>query len=124
MRGRWRWIDFVVTFAIAVPVATPVRAEEPNAVFIMQPDGGQARQLVRVDELSCHGYPRWSHDGTHLVFARNGYLWLISASGGPPIAITAVDENIASSFSAATPFEQAPYIFPGEDVWTTTDWAR
>lgn len=33
--------------------------EEPNAVIVMQADGKRVRQLARMDEMSCHGYPRY-----------------------------------------------------------------
>jgi hypothetical protein len=67
--------------------------------------------------------PRWSADGRQLFFAREGYLWLVDATGGSPIAITAVDENIPSWY-ATNSFEQQPYIMPGDDVWTAADWSR
>jgi hypothetical protein len=50
-------------------------------------------------------------------------LWLVDATGGSPIAITAVDENIPSWYDTIS-FEQQPYIMPGDDVWTTADWSR
>jgi hypothetical protein len=101
------------------PLTNSARWNASRRLLIAAADGTNGRVIADGGVIG----PRWSRDGTHLIFAREGYLWLISTSGGPPTAITAVDENIASTYNA-TPFEQGPYIFPGDDVWTTSDWAR
>ncbi len=70
MVDLWRRLRLAVAL---VPVLSSIAAtvwavDEPNAVFVMQADGKRARQLARVDENSCHGYPRWSHDGKRVAF--------------------------------------------------------
>ena len=69
MQDHWHRVSRAAACALmTLSLATIVRAEEPNAVFIMRRDGGQVRQVAKVDELACHSYPRWSHDGKQLAF--------------------------------------------------------
>jgi Tol biopolymer transport system component len=55
--------------AIFLGSAPPALADDvPNVVYVMRPDGSDVRQVAKVDEMSSHSYPRWSHDGKRLAF--------------------------------------------------------
>ena len=51
-------------------------------VYVRRVDGGRA---VRVsgDMAGDHRRPRWSPDGSHLVYQADGGIWLVPALGGP-----------------------------------------
>ncbi len=51
---------------------TSLRAEEPNAIFVMKVDGSEVRRVADVDGHQLLGAPRWSHDGTRLAFDATG----------------------------------------------------
>lgn len=40
----------------------------PWAIYVMRPDGSQARKVAQADGHLDHGSPRWSHDGKRIAF--------------------------------------------------------
>ena len=55
-------------------------------IYVRRVDGGRA---VRVsgDVAGDHRRPRWSPDGSHLLFQAKGAVWLVPALGGPLRAV-------------------------------------
>ena len=55
-------------------------------IYVRRVDGGRA---VRVsgDVSGDHRRPRWSPDGSHLLFQAKGALWMVPALGGPLRAV-------------------------------------
>jgi Tol biopolymer transport system component len=65
-------------------------APEKTGLWLVSPDGGEARQLTTV----IGEHPNWSPDGHYIVFDGDfgGSIQLVSASGGTPIRV--VPESI------------------------------
>jgi TolB protein len=57
-----------------------------GGVFVVPIDGGTITRLT--DDASETGRPRWSPDGSTLLFSRDGALWTVPSSGGTPLQIT------------------------------------
>ena len=59
--------------------------EEPRAIFVMQRDGSNLRQVVSLKDYAWLGNPRWSHDGKQLAFdarqSSKSRLFTIDADG-------------------------------------------
>lgn len=61
--------------------------EGPTAIYVMNADGSEARQLIKVDGYTTHSFPRWSHDGRYIAFdavpkAGQRELFIANADGG------------------------------------------
>ena len=71
----------------------------PREVWLMEPDGGNARLLYATDEAHQIGPFSWSPDGQHLGFVRGGedgdIGFSIDLKGNPPIP-NATDEEMNS----------------------------
>ncbi len=70
-----RMIATVALTMFAVFGLSAFGADEASwAIYVSRADGSGVRKVVRVDDYTAHGSPRWSHDGKRLCF---------DASGGP-----------------------------------------
>jgi hypothetical protein len=65
--------------------------------------------------------PRWTADGTHLVFSRAGYLWVVDADGGTPVPVAGPIDSLRDRSFGDTPIELFPYELPGDPVWDVND---
>ena len=43
-------------------------ALDDTAIYVMNVDGSQVRQLAKIDGYSRHSFPQWSHDGKMIAF--------------------------------------------------------
>ena len=78
----------------------------PIQVYVMNPDGSGVRNLSN-DPNVIDGLPRWSPDGTHLVFSRiaNGspfQLYTMDSNGGSVRKISDPTVNANNYFAAWT----------------------
>lgn len=78
------WIALVCLMVLAT---SGWAQEGPTAIYVMNADGSDARQLIKVDGYSTHSFPRWSHDGRWIVFdavpkAGQRELFLVNSEGG------------------------------------------
>jgi Tol biopolymer transport system component/DNA-binding SARP family transcriptional activator len=66
-------------------------------VYVRRVDGGRA---VRVsgDFGGDHRRPRWSPDGSHLVYQAGGAVWMVPALGGPSRPVIPVPAGNARAF--------------------------
>lgn len=69
-RRRARAIGLVGLLATSLLSISTANAtdEEPRAIFVMQRDGTNVRNLVSLNDFKWLGNPRWSHDGKRLAF--------------------------------------------------------
>jgi WD40 repeat protein len=54
--------------AILFSTSAAKAAEDDRAIFVMQRDGTNVRQVVSLKDFKWLGNPRWSHDGKRLAF--------------------------------------------------------
>ena len=66
--------------------------------------------------------PRWTGDGSRIVFWRAGYLWLVDPAHPAPIAIVGKLEPAGAGTDSIEPFADNAYIVPGNDVWDSVAW--
>jgi DNA-binding SARP family transcriptional activator/Tol biopolymer transport system component len=82
-------------------------------IFVRRVDGGRA---VRVsgELFGDHRRPRWSPDGSRLLFQTNGSIWLVPALGGPPRPVVVAPDGGRALY---------PDWSPGGDslVWVQSD---
>lgn len=83
-----RWGLLTAASFLAAALATPAQAQNAAwGIFAMKPDGSQVRMLAQVKGCRQHSRPRWSHDGTRVVFdatpagISQGALYLVGADG-------------------------------------------
>ena len=93
------------------------RALAQRRIWVMQADGSAKRQLTNTDKRD--EWPRWSADGSHIVFVRladeRAQLWLMRTDGAD--ARLVVDDLT----NAATSTTQPPLWF---GFYGSTDWSR
>ena len=58
---------------------------ERRELWTANPDGAETRQLARAGD-GVHA-PRWLPDTRHLLFVRDGFVWLLDTTGGDAVAI-------------------------------------
>jgi Tol biopolymer transport system component len=61
-------------------IAFTSRRAGVSHVYVMRADGTGTRRLTSDEKADDH--PSWSSDGTHIVFAREGALFVVPARGG------------------------------------------
>jgi Tol biopolymer transport system component len=59
---------WIAAACLLVQAAALFAQEGPTAIYVMNADGSEARQLIKVDGYTTHSFPRWSHDGRHMAF--------------------------------------------------------
>jgi Tol biopolymer transport system component/DNA-binding SARP family transcriptional activator len=72
-------------------------------IYVRRVEGGRSIR-VSGEEPGDHRYPRWSPDGSRLLFQANGTIWLVPALGGAtrPV-ITAPDEHARALYADWSP---------------------
>jgi Tol biopolymer transport system component len=101
------------------PPESSIRWSRSRRLVVSGIDGTGARTVSTGGVIA----PRWAGDGRHLVFGRAGYLWLVDAANGTETAIAGpIDAFTGTGFNDGLPFEENPYLFPGNDVWDQTAW--
>lgn len=83
-------------------------------IFVRRVDGGRAVR-VSAEERGDHRRPRWSPDGSHLLYQASGSIWMVPALGGPPRRVVAGPDGVGRALS--------PEWSPGGDVlaWVQGD---
>ncbi len=59
---------FLFVVAPFTLLAPGLWAEEPTSIWVMNADGSQPRELVRLEGYDYHRMPRFSHDAKHVAF--------------------------------------------------------
>lgn len=70
--------------------------ENNSAVFTVPSGGGEARRMT--PDLDQPDRPRWSPDGTRILYDYMGKLWTVDAEGGNPQVL--LREDVGSAFEA------------------------
>ncbi|MGD9721108.1 MAG: TolB family protein [Pirellulales bacterium] len=65
---RWSAALSLVCIFSTPWTATAQAQQRQWALYVMKPDGSQVRQLVQAPGFTNHNYPRWSRDGTRVMF--------------------------------------------------------
>jgi Tol biopolymer transport system component len=63
-----RACQYLLSTVLALVAAPLSAAEKPSAIYVMKPDGSQARRLVQVEGYTEQEAPRWSPDGKQILF--------------------------------------------------------
>ncbi len=86
-----------------------VRSER-RELWVADRDGGGARQLAAAGEGVAA--PRWLPDTRHLVFARDGRLWLLDASGSDGAAVPLAGPLGRARAAPRSPGREPPDLSP------------
>ena len=89
-------------------------------IYVRRVDGGRA---VRVsgEVTGDHRRPRWSPDGSHLLFQAKGAVWLVPALGGPLRAVVpAPDGGGRALYPDWSPDGQSLTWVQGDSILTRT----
>ena len=65
-------------------VAYAAQTDSGFRIYVGQIDGGPARALLTEKIAGDQRWPRWSPDGTKIVFVANGMAYVVPSGGGPP----------------------------------------
>ena len=80
-------------------VAYAAGIEGSMRIFVRGRDGSRAAAVGATLGGGDHRRPRWSRDGTHLLFQANRGIWLIPARGGEPSLVVAAPGDTATAHS-------------------------
>jgi tricorn protease len=50
-------------------------------------DGGEAREICPVQDVSGHSDVSWSPDGQKIAFVSRSKIWVVPADGGEPVEV-------------------------------------
>ncbi|HWS46376.1 MAG TPA: hypothetical protein VN636_10980, partial [Acidimicrobiia bacterium] len=103
----------------ALPPASSIRWSRSRRLVVTDLSGRGPRVVATGGVVA----PRFALDGRHLVFWRARYLWIVDSARPAPVAIAGPLAARADDLGFG-PFEQSPYILPGDDVWDSVDWLR
>lgn len=80
--------------------------QQTRTLWVAGEDGSEARQLTAAGRGV--GSPQWSRDGQHLLFIRDGAIWLLDVAGGAPA-------RVAGPFPVRQHFD--PVAWPMDLAW-------
>jgi Tol biopolymer transport system component len=122
-----RFARLVCTLAtLAIFFSNTTRADDSNArIAVMDADGGNARELAHIEPYTKHGLPRWSPDGSKIVFdvsyKKTGEydprLFIVDTKGGEPIDIGLGKMPSWSPDGTQIVFRMPPAADPRGGVW-------
>jgi dipeptidyl aminopeptidase/acylaminoacyl peptidase len=75
-----------IVYVAAAPETLGVIGKEQNDTFVLPIDLASGARPVAAVKLADRGRFSWSHDGTELLFIKNGRLMTVPAGGGEPKA--------------------------------------
>jgi Tol biopolymer transport system component len=119
-----RLVYTLATLALFLNETT--RADDSTArIAVMDADGGNARELTHIDSHTKHGLPRWSPDGSKIVFdvsyKKTGEydprLFVVDAKGGEPIDVGLGKMPSWSPDGTQIVFRMPPAADPRGGVW-------
>ena len=58
-----------------------------GSLRLISTEGGAARQICEISDVSGHSDVSWSPDGQQLAFVSRGKIWVVPASGGEPVEV-------------------------------------
>ncbi len=107
-------------FAPTLPTLLP-----QYEIFTVNPDGSGLTQLTSTGSGTANVYPRWSADGTKIVFAsfRTGVsaIWVMNADGSGQNQITHPPASTSNYEPAFSP-DGSKIVFTNESSTTTNIW--